>query len=154
MGDLFNYAAPGIEFQDGEDTALVRSMQSSSLCISETTDEPGTEQSDTSFQRLTDGGFDENLKSYCFYARRTYDKGEQVTNIWFLIWQLPGRCFISFCLMKLNFCFVCFHNLILPSFYWSLIQVLFIFLANSHITCSPTSVNFHIGFSTLPRFSF
>lgn len=79
VGDLFNYTAPGVEFQDGEHTVLGRSMQSSSLCISKATEEPVSEQSDTSFQRLTDGGYEENLQAYCFYARKTYEKGEQVT---------------------------------------------------------------------------
>ncbi|KAK4798318.1 hypothetical protein SAY86_030644 [Trapa natans] len=75
VGDLFNYAAPGIELHDGEDTMVIRSLQFNSLCISERTDEPGSGQSDTSVQRLTDGGFDENIKAYCFYARKNYEKG-------------------------------------------------------------------------------
>ncbi|OWM64367.1 hypothetical protein CDL15_Pgr020333 [Punica granatum] len=78
VGDLFNYSAPGVELQDGENATSVRSMQSTSLCNSRTADEAGAEQSATSLQRLTDGGFEENLKAYCFYARKNYEKGEQV----------------------------------------------------------------------------
>lgn len=50
MGDLFNYAAPSDD---------------SEQCVGHS-------------QRLTDGGYEEDIAAYCFYARRNYKKGEQV----------------------------------------------------------------------------
>ncbi|XP_078448462.1 SET domain group 40 [Wolffia australiana] len=49
VGDLFNYAIPGNEADE-----------------------------ETNSQRLTDGGYDEIEAAYCFYARKSYRKGEQV----------------------------------------------------------------------------
>ncbi|XP_024027484.1 protein SET DOMAIN GROUP 40 [Morus notabilis] len=57
VGDLFNYVAPG-----EEDSAHTLDL----------------EQLDSHSQRLTDGGFEEDVVAYCFYARRHYEKGEQV----------------------------------------------------------------------------
>ncbi|OAY65229.1 Protein SET DOMAIN GROUP 40 [Ananas comosus] len=48
VGDLFNYAAP-------DDEAI-----------------------DNFNLRLTDGGYEEDTASYCFYARKKYEQGEQV----------------------------------------------------------------------------
>ncbi|XP_062107618.1 protein SET DOMAIN GROUP 40 isoform X2 [Humulus lupulus] len=76
VGDLFNYAAPG------ED--LNFKTQSSSFGIShcvdghDPTDMLHSEQLDYHSGRLTDGGFEEDVAAYCFYARRHYRKGEQV----------------------------------------------------------------------------
>ncbi|KAF8389622.1 hypothetical protein HHK36_024141 [Tetracentron sinense] len=61
VGDFFNYAAPGEEF----------------LC-SEDVEKLDARQSDDHIQRLTDGGYEENVAAYCFYARKRYKKGEQV----------------------------------------------------------------------------
>ncbi|KAF8097887.1 hypothetical protein N665_0279s0017 [Sinapis alba] len=58
VGDLFNYDAPGDDFNTSqEDVGLVVETQS---------------------ERLTDGGFDGDANAYCLYARRNYQLGEQV----------------------------------------------------------------------------
>ena len=79
VGDLFNYAAPG------ED--LNFKTQASSFVISscveggDSTDMLDSEQLDFHSGRLTDGGFEEDVSAYCFYARRHYKKGEQVSQV-------------------------------------------------------------------------
>ncbi|KAJ9540914.1 hypothetical protein OSB04_027420 [Centaurea solstitialis] len=67
VGDLFNYAAPG------EDQVL-----SGDLTAADTGERLNGEQSDTESLRLTDGVFEEESDAYCFYARRSYRKGDQV----------------------------------------------------------------------------
>ncbi|KAF6174604.1 hypothetical protein GIB67_006256 [Kingdonia uniflora] len=57
VGDFFNYAAPGEDMD-----------------ATETTDD----QFNGHVQRLTDAGYEEDADAYCFYARRSYGKGEQV----------------------------------------------------------------------------
>uniref|UniRef100_A0A2P2JJY2 Protein SET DOMAIN GROUP 40 n=2 Tax=Rhizophora mucronata TaxID=61149 RepID=A0A2P2JJY2_RHIMU len=64
VGDLFNYAAPGEETNGFENAG---SIYGSSL-----------QNSDTHLESLTDGGYNEAIAAYCFYARRNYRKGEQV----------------------------------------------------------------------------
>uniref|UniRef100_F6HFX2 SET domain-containing protein n=1 Tax=Vitis vinifera TaxID=29760 RepID=F6HFX2_VITVI len=59
VGDFYNYAAPGEEPCGWEDLK-------------------DAEQDDVLSQRLTDGGYKEDLAAYCFYARKNYKKGEQV----------------------------------------------------------------------------
>ncbi|CAN6464108.1 unnamed protein product [Victoria cruziana] len=54
VGDLFNYDAPGID--------------------APTLDSELNED----FNRLTDGGYEEDTNAYCFYARQSYSRGEQV----------------------------------------------------------------------------
>ncbi|XP_031474488.1 protein SET DOMAIN GROUP 40 [Nymphaea colorata] len=54
VGDLFNYEAPGID--------------------APTLDNEVNED----FNRLTDGGCEEDRNAYCFYARQSYSRGEQV----------------------------------------------------------------------------
>ncbi|KAF6174643.1 hypothetical protein GIB67_006295, partial [Kingdonia uniflora] len=57
VGDFFNYAGPGEDMD-------------------------ATETSDDQFNghvpRLMDAGYEEDADAYCFYARRSYGKGEQV----------------------------------------------------------------------------
>ncbi|KAK1322440.1 Protein SET DOMAIN GROUP 40 [Acorus calamus] len=69
IGDLFNYAAPEESCTDNEDLSEA-SISSSQMLNSERHDEK--------FQRLTDGGYEEDVNAYCFYARKRYKKGEQV----------------------------------------------------------------------------
>ncbi|XP_051146391.1 protein SET DOMAIN GROUP 40 [Andrographis paniculata] len=52
VGDFFNYAPPG--------------------------EAPHSHTDDTNTDRLTDAGYDEALGCYCFYAKRNYEKGDQV----------------------------------------------------------------------------
>ncbi|EHA8591264.1 putative protein SET DOMAIN GROUP 40 [Cocos nucifera] len=42
------------------------------------TENSDTEQPECHSQRLTDGGYEEDTTSYCFYARKRYKEGEQV----------------------------------------------------------------------------
>ncbi|KAK4837822.1 hypothetical protein QYF36_008707 [Acer negundo] len=77
VGDLFNYAAPGEEsngFGDAEGCAHA----SSSLPEGDSSDILVSEKISANLQRLTDGRFEEDVNSYCFYARENYKKGEQV----------------------------------------------------------------------------
>ncbi|KAF9683841.1 hypothetical protein SADUNF_Sadunf04G0056000 [Salix dunnii] len=74
VGDLFNYAAPGEESNDLEN--VVHLTNASSLSNGETADDFTEDQPGS--ERLTDGGFDENMAAYCFYARKNYKKGNQV----------------------------------------------------------------------------
>lgn len=70
MGDFFNYAAPGDEL-----TATGISSN-----VLDDTEDPfiGTENSDCS-GRLIDGGYEEDLAAYCFYSKKNYGLGEQVS---------------------------------------------------------------------------
>lgn len=81
MGDLFNYAAPGEETVCSEEVdswMSAPSFQVSSLSNGDCTQTLSMEQFDAHDQRLTDGGYQEDVASYCFYARQNYTKGEQV----------------------------------------------------------------------------
>ncbi|KAH8511460.1 hypothetical protein H0E87_008870 [Populus deltoides] len=81
VGDLFNYAAPGEESNDLENVVHLMnasSLEDTSLSNGETTDDFIGDQPDIGLERLTDGGFDENMAAYCFYARKNYKKGTQV----------------------------------------------------------------------------
>jgi len=81
VGDLFNYAAPGEESNDLENVVHLMnasSLEDTSLSNGETTDDFIGDQPDIRLERLTDGGFDENMAAYCFYARKNYKKGTQV----------------------------------------------------------------------------
>ena len=73
MGDLFNYDAPGREPSDLEDKEILSSNSSVT-----NVDNSDAEELDSHSQRLTDGGFEEDVNSYCFYARVNYKQGEQV----------------------------------------------------------------------------
>ncbi|PON55551.1 N-lysine methyltransferase SETD [Parasponia andersonii] len=82
VGDLFNYAAP-----PGEEPSRVEDlnckMHASSFGVNPSVDGDATdmldlEKLDSHSERLTDGGFEEDVAAYCFYARRHYKKGEQV----------------------------------------------------------------------------
>ena len=81
VGDLFNYAAPGEETLDSEDVdsrMCASSFQFASLSNGDCTHKSDVVQFDPHFQRLIDGGFEEDVAAYCFYARQDYKKGEQV----------------------------------------------------------------------------
>ncbi|KAK4347639.1 hypothetical protein RND71_033978 [Anisodus tanguticus] len=72
VGDFFNYAAPGEETSISEDRVAGKafSLQEDSPLKSET--------ELAAAHRLIDAGYEEDVSSYCFYARRNYRKGEQV----------------------------------------------------------------------------
>ncbi|KAK4274979.1 hypothetical protein QN277_018130 [Acacia crassicarpa] len=81
VGDLFNYDAPGREPSDPEDKEILSSISSfqvNSISNVENTFTLDAEELDPHSQRLTDGGFEEDVNSYCFYARENYKQGEQV----------------------------------------------------------------------------
>lgn len=82
VGDLFNYAAPGGEELSGVEDLDCQNHASSLKIISSQNGDAAPmldlEQLDSHSQRLTDGGFEEDVSAYCFYARRHYEKGEQV----------------------------------------------------------------------------
>lgn len=70
IGDLFNYDAPGGSVLNENDEVGVASKS----CSSRST----VEDVNALNERLTDGGYEENSSSYCFYAKRRYKQGEQV----------------------------------------------------------------------------
>ncbi|XP_020234127.1 protein SET DOMAIN GROUP 40 isoform X2 [Cajanus cajan] len=81
VGDLFNYDAPGEEPSDVEDLEHLLSNTSIPDSIKLNVDNDimaEAEQLDPHSQRLTDGGFEEDMNAYCFYARAHYKKGDQV----------------------------------------------------------------------------
>ncbi|KAH7653573.1 Histone-lysine N-methyltransferase protein [Dioscorea alata] len=69
VGDLFNYAAPEEEYS---------SDVASSSEHNDTEGALDAKQLDSYSVRLTDGGYEDETASYCFYAKRCYRKGEQV----------------------------------------------------------------------------
>lgn len=83
VGDLFNYAAPGDEisaFEDSKsclDDSLLeaRSFQNEDCIENLSLD---AEENDHGSGRLTDGGYEEDVHAYCFYAKKNYRKNEQV----------------------------------------------------------------------------
>ncbi|KAL2317315.1 hypothetical protein Fmac_031191 [Flemingia macrophylla] len=80
VGDLFNYDAPGEEPSGVEDLEHLLSNASVADSIILNGDKNimhDAEQIDPHFQRLTDGGFEEDMNAYCFYARTNYKKGDQ-----------------------------------------------------------------------------
>lgn len=104
VGDLFNYAAPGINMEVVEDTAAEKEV-CGSMCFREKNYEGKhcsstfvpvhcekeyllnqdriKEVSESSGcnglnKRLTDGGFEADVGAYCLYARERYMQGEQV----------------------------------------------------------------------------
>lgn len=83
MGDLFNYDAPGEESSDIEGLEHFPSNSSihdPNLLNGGKNIMVDAEQFDSHSQRLTDGGFEEDVNAYCFYARAHYKKGDQVFN--------------------------------------------------------------------------
>lgn len=79
VGDFFNYAPPGEELTA---TQVSESFLDDSWSIQngDDTEDPhlDTDQFDICSGRLTDGGYEENLAAYCFYAKKHYKSGEQV----------------------------------------------------------------------------
>ncbi|KAI4321227.1 hypothetical protein MLD38_034632 [Melastoma candidum] len=71
VGDLFNYAAPGESTTESTFTQDLHHGDNG--CNHMLADD----QSDAN-SRLTDGGYEEAVAAYCFYARQHYEKGEQV----------------------------------------------------------------------------
>ncbi|XP_027331984.1 protein SET DOMAIN GROUP 40 [Abrus precatorius] len=81
VGDLFNYDAPGAEPSGIEGVEHLLSNSSIHDTVISNEDENiaiDAEQLDSHSQRLTDGGFEEDVNAYCFYARAHYKKGDQV----------------------------------------------------------------------------
>lgn len=72
VGDFFNYAAPEEETSIYEDQGAGKPyfMQENSTLKSETELDSTT--------RLIDAGYEKDVSSYHFYARRNYRKGDQV----------------------------------------------------------------------------
>ncbi|KAK8320787.1 hypothetical protein V6Z12_A12G059400 [Gossypium hirsutum] len=66
VGDLFNYAAPT---EDPDSFENVENWQNEHA-----KDDLDIHHS----QRLTDGGYEEDVAAYCFYAKKNYNVGEQV----------------------------------------------------------------------------
>ncbi|KAH1072647.1 hypothetical protein J1N35_024975 [Gossypium stocksii] len=66
VGDLFNYAAPT---EDPDSFENVENWQNE-----QAKDDLDIHHS----QRLTDGGYEEDVAAYCFYAKKNYNVGEQV----------------------------------------------------------------------------
>lgn len=84
VGDLFNYAAPG----EGEESNIGIEdvegwMPAPCLPKGDTTDVLDSEKFNDHLHRLTDGRFEEDVNSYCFYARNNYKRGKQVQQISF-----------------------------------------------------------------------
>lgn len=83
VGDLFNYAAPG----EGEESIGIEDvegwMPAPCLPKGDTTDVLDSEKFNDHPHRLTDGRFEEDVNSYCFYARNNYKRGKQVQQISF-----------------------------------------------------------------------
>lgn len=79
VGDLFNYAAPT---EDTDSFENVENWQNEHA-----KDDLDIHHS----QRLTDGGYEEDVAAYCFYAKKNYNVGEQVPEI------------LSFCSQKLKY---------------------------------------------------
>lgn len=80
VGDFFNYAAPEEEPFGSEDVTSMGGVPSNcaSWRAEDSTAKLNDERLDSNFQRLTDGGYEEDVAAYCFYARKSYKKGEQV----------------------------------------------------------------------------
>lgn len=81
MGDLFNYDAPGVEPSDIENLEPLLSnisIPDTILLNGDNNIMVDAEQLDSHSLRLTDGGFQEDVNAYCFYARAHYKKGDQV----------------------------------------------------------------------------
>ncbi|GMH11287.1 hypothetical protein Nepgr_013128 [Nepenthes gracilis] len=82
MGDFFNYTAPGEDlygFDDLESCGNASSFQVSSLENQDVKEDFILDEECYEGEgRLTDGGYEEILAAYCFYARKNYRKGEQV----------------------------------------------------------------------------
>lgn len=78
---MFNYAAPGEESNelDNVDSWMqTSSLKDTILSNGDMRDDLIGDQADICSQRLTDGGFVEDMAAYCFYARTQYKKGDQV----------------------------------------------------------------------------
>ncbi|MBA0863150.1 hypothetical protein Goshw_017345 [Gossypium schwendimanii] len=71
VGDLFNYAAPT---EDPDSFENVENWQNEHA-----KDDLDIHHS----QRLTDGGYEEDVAAYCFYAKINYNVGEQVPSLGF-----------------------------------------------------------------------
>ena len=90
VGDFYNYAAPGEEpcgWEDLKGSRNESSLQDSSFWNKDATSNSDAEQDDVLSQRLTDGGYKEDLAAYCFYARKNYKKGEQVLLTFLISWK-------------------------------------------------------------------
>ncbi|XP_020529971.1 protein SET DOMAIN GROUP 40 isoform X2 [Amborella trichopoda] len=78
VGDLFNYDAPEMDAcisGELETKSMDQNSLRSDINIGEDSD---AEECCENFQRLVDGGFEEDVGAYCFYARKRYKRGEQV----------------------------------------------------------------------------
>lgn len=79
VGDLFNYSAP-VEDSDSDNVELRThelALQDMTT-VKEETCILDMEQLDSDSGRLTDGRFENDVGAYCFYAKKSYRKGEQV----------------------------------------------------------------------------
>lgn len=81
VGDFFNYAPPEEDChqsRESEAADIDSFLHINSLNEGEKADMATEELVDAKTDRLTDAGYDEDLASYCFYAKRNYERGEQV----------------------------------------------------------------------------
>lgn len=89
VGDFFNYAPPE------EDPHHMKNPKVR-------TENSTKEQYDADTDRLVDAGYDEALASYCFYAKRNYERGDQVLLVSFFFsrfsLELPLMMHFSLCM--------------------------------------------------------
>ncbi|GAB2228832.1 hypothetical protein Droror1_Dr00022963 [Drosera rotundifolia] len=83
VGDFFNYAAPGVDMYGLEGLQSCQNASSWQVNSLENKDhaEPfllDARPYEAFSGRLTDGGYEENIAAYCFYAKKNYKKGDQV----------------------------------------------------------------------------
>lgn len=106
VGDFFNYAPPEEDpHQLGESKAadIDSFLRITSANEGEKADNSTEELADAKASRLTDAGYDEALASYCFHAKKNYERGDQVLIIYsfHLISLVHAFCFH----MKTNYAF-------------------------------------------------
>ena len=79
VGDFFNYAPPEEDpHQLDESEATDIDSFLTSVNKGEKDDSSTEDLVVANPDKLTDGGYHEGLASYCFYAKRNYERGDQV----------------------------------------------------------------------------
>lgn len=112
VGDFFNYAPPDEDHHqlgESKDTDIDSFLHITSFDEGERADHSTKELVVAKTDRLTDAGYDEALASYCFYAKRNYESGDQVLIIYsFELVCLVYEVLYIFIHMKVKYalCFV------------------------------------------------
>lgn len=75
VGDFFNYAPPE---EDPYHMNNPKASDAESACEGDRTENSTEELYGANTDRLVDAGYDEDLACYCFYAKRNYERGDQV----------------------------------------------------------------------------